>query len=1634
MPVYQIMGRNGKLYQIEGPPGVTKDQIKAKILARAPEAGLPPQDRSPIEDIPVVGGALAAAADIPLSAVQALAGTGKSVSDLFGPGNAVSDVLSGIAEGTGRLKSAGSKEDAAISAAEQKSAEDKGVLEQIKAAGRAVGRAPLETTASVVGSAIPFIAASVTGGLPAAAALGAASGVGMIKGAIYDAVQEELLKTGKVTPEQAAAAAEKAQEYGGENTDMQALGGIIGAAAAATGLPKSIAGRLGSQAAAKVAAQVAARETAEKAALATLPAGATAQVTGKAAPGLARSAITGAVAEAAPEGLAAGQERAAQNIALQREGFDVDPMKGVAGQAAFEAISSLIPGAAGKVYETAPQRAAGRAVPPPTTEEETSELNIPSTISVDPEVTLGRLSEAAGLDISPAARIAVEALNRRVANDLSLSTAESLDASRAFITAREDDIASGTFPEDIAGPYANALAEAKRMLEEVVPATTQATIEPELAAELAPVTAPTPAVSGFKTAMGSTYTVDEEGRTTRNKAKRDAPGHEADFGRKPTSAKTVYVDSAEQAASLSAAGLSGLGEKGARVVIKDDKATLLTWNDKENRWGTTPSSRDIPVYSEPAVGRAPLELWKPTKDVPGNEAYRGMHAGNLITEMVMPAAPEVAAEPAPEPTPTPAPPEIGSGTGSFEEYLAAARASKLAPTAAPEPAAPEPAAPEPVSPVPPTPPPPTDGEPSAAIPEPTLPPQRAELQTPNKWLVKLADRFGMSAPLDAFVKANLGYESLPEALETTSKLELSTSRQAGKVRNLQRNFFNPIVDTSANLKADLGDFGFFLWARGAADRNRLVAESNPQEFPEGGSGLLTAKAAEGLQELKDEGKLPAFNQLARKVDELVDFNLEEDIKAGLLSREGAKELRRAQPFYVPLKGFAKDGDMLTADVDEGADAPARQAEAMRAIQSAAPTGSVREFRRAFGRGDMPFHPLFNLFQDSEARVRRREMNMALLPTLRAYKQNPAAFEGILNVYSAANPKQVKMGRDIPGGRWEPVPNMEQEYYRNRDKYMMVKENGVPHYIEFAEQGPGAEVKRMFANMKSEDLKGAMKTMADINNFMKGMLTYKNPLYLLTVAPLRDTSAAIATALANQNIKGSPAFGKNLAAWTLLYSLPFSGTGSAVGRYVFGKAPMTDATGQLLQEMIDAGGTPLQSRFMNAQEKAGAAARAIKTMQGIENLSPKERAANLLDGLNRWIDGLADIMDMNARFATYRAATGLGIEPTDAARLALDSSLNLTRRGEMARSLDIALPFFGAGVEASRKTARILTNPKALTKVFGSMIVLGVLESLWNAGQSGDDDEDGQENYLDQDRAGLRMNRLIIYHGSRADDYWKIPIDPMLGYFKFVGNKIGDVMAGTASPSESANGLVPGFVSLMSPLRVPGTDVQSLAVAAMPLMGKPFVENIMNQNFFRSPIYKERAFDNAPRSELGRETTGDFWKGLAKVINAAGGGSEAVSSPYGVDFQPEVYRHIIESYFGGPYQLAKQMVGLKEAEGIADVPGIKSFVGTGSEYAPQSKYFANTATVRQIMNRLSKLTPEQQARQGEKYFEDTDPRIMDAFKAVEANLDRINKEQKASMALAKSDEDRQVVLDYYRKQKNQYYSAFNYTYNATKRGE
>lgn len=340
MPVYRITAPNGVTYQTVGPPGATPEQIKAVILRAHPEAGVPPQEENTLEKIPLIGGLAAGIADLPLEAASMLAGVGKAGAEAFGADNAVSDFFGDIAEGARDWKSSGAREDALASQIDQQMAQGRGTWEEIKAAGRSFLRSPLETTAGVAGSAIPFIAAgALTGGAAVPALMGAVIGAGTIKGEVQDAVYSEFKKAG-ASEEQALAAAEKAQEYSGQNLDQIGFGAVLGAVASATGFAPAIAKTIGARASARVAERIAAREAAEAAGE---------QIARKS---LIRGGAEGIVKEALPESVQGGQEKYASNLALQREGFDVDPWAGVAGQAAAEGIASIFLGGYGGVRET----------------------------------------------------------------------------------------------------------------------------------------------------------------------------------------------------------------------------------------------------------------------------------------------------------------------------------------------------------------------------------------------------------------------------------------------------------------------------------------------------------------------------------------------------------------------------------------------------------------------------------------------------------------------------------------------------------------------------------------------------------------------------------------------------------------------------------------------------------------------------------------------------------------------------------------------------------------------------------------------------------------------------------------------------------------------------------------------------------------------------------------------------------------------------------------------------------------------------------------------------------------------------------------------------------------------------------
>ena len=267
------------------------------------------------------GGVVGGAADIGIQFMKGL-GTGtRMISDVFGANNPVSKSIAGYEDYFDSLLSAESKQDSQEISRILKEAEGKGILPQIMAGLEAFTVAPAEMTATTMGIMLPNLAGGVyakaaqltkAGVIGLQMGIGAAQGAGSIKGQIYTAVQEELRQQG-LPEDKIDDIATKAQAYNGKNLDQILIGAGLGAAASSTGAEKIM----------------------------------TRLITGagkEASEDIIKAVIKGGFSEAPIEALQGGQEKIAENVALQRIGVDVPTMQGVIPAATMEATAGLLIG------------------------------------------------------------------------------------------------------------------------------------------------------------------------------------------------------------------------------------------------------------------------------------------------------------------------------------------------------------------------------------------------------------------------------------------------------------------------------------------------------------------------------------------------------------------------------------------------------------------------------------------------------------------------------------------------------------------------------------------------------------------------------------------------------------------------------------------------------------------------------------------------------------------------------------------------------------------------------------------------------------------------------------------------------------------------------------------------------------------------------------------------------------------------------------------------------------------------------------------------------------------------------------------------------------------------------------------
>lgn len=356
-----------------------KDSVVGGKLTQGPSTPEPPKEQSAFRQV----------ADVPLSVGKGALSGIRMIADAFGAGSKASESIKGAEGYLSSLMSAQAKNDEQEIARIMKDAEDKGVLDQVKAGLKAFTVAPVDLISQGLGTAAPallgllggkVLGAGALGARAIGAGIGAGMGAGTAKGNIYEATKEELVKAG-LPEDQAEKRAQEAQAYGGKNLDQILLSTGLGAFASSTGL-ESATRRILMRGAAKQAA----KETVERG-----------------LPAAAKAIGKGTLAEAAPEFVQAGQEQVAQNIALQREGFDVPTFRGAVGAGTLEALAGAGLGAGfsaaevsrGGLREKAKEDAARileqeRAVQEPAPP-------ITPAVREEPEMSLEDIERAAGI-------------------------------------------------------------------------------------------------------------------------------------------------------------------------------------------------------------------------------------------------------------------------------------------------------------------------------------------------------------------------------------------------------------------------------------------------------------------------------------------------------------------------------------------------------------------------------------------------------------------------------------------------------------------------------------------------------------------------------------------------------------------------------------------------------------------------------------------------------------------------------------------------------------------------------------------------------------------------------------------------------------------------------------------------------------------------------------------------------------------------------------------------------------------------------------------------------------------------------------------------------------------------------------
>lgn len=698
---------------------------------------------------------------------------------------------------------------------------------------------------------------------------------------------------------------------------------------------------------------------------------------------------------------------------------------------------------------------------------------------------------------------------------------------------------------------------------------------------------------------------------------------------------------------------------------------------------------------------------------------------------------------------------------------------------------------------------------------------------------------------------------------------LYTSRMSDRLRRLNEAWTKPILDAVHESGLTLDEAGDWLYARHVVldGVNAKLAEINPdREDNEALSGMSDDEAQDILARNKDNKGLEKLGDLS---DKLARRNVMWLVNGGLLTKEEGKAWISKYEHYVPLKRDSdipekqRFVDFVKNPLGSVAGKPGRRGK-VSGTRNMETRGN--ESKRRMGGTSRATNIIGNMIANATTTVMRIEKAIVGRSMLDLARANPNP-----DLWTVDIPEKVKRINRRTG--------LVEVTYRDldmvpADNVLVVKENGVEHWIRFNKDNPRAmAIAKSMKGMDAAAVNWLIRSIGNTTRYMARWITSRNPVFMLFNMQ-RDIQHAMF------NLSDTPLSGKE---WQVLKNI----------------LPAMRQYHNLLR------GNGEKAGYADEFREAGAETGFVKTFESIhdhvrdlqKDLDKMSRSkANPMTYIEKTVQAIDDynaIVENGVRLAVYTVARENGRSIRQAAKIAKEITVDFNRRGTYSGFINSLYMFTNASIQGHARLFRALKKSKKARVMAAGLVGLGFVMDMVGRALLGDDDETGLKVWDEIPEWDKERYWIVPAPWSR-ERYIKVPMPQGLHILPNIGRMLSELCFSSRKkdPLDMALRASLLMVDAFNPFGAASSPGQFIA----PTVAKPVVQLSENRSFAGQKVFREETPYGGytpPAYRRAWSNTPEHWIRLSRMFNDVTGGDDVMSGR--IDIPPEAIRLIVNSY-------------------------------------------------------------------------------------------------------------------------------------------